>query len=392
MKRYCLMQCKRIARFFPGALLAMLVLLGCLFAVFSAMVQQDRAKDQKLQIAMVGTADDSMIQMALSALKAFDSTQFSMEIIEMTESEAHQALENGLLSAYVVIPDNFVEESMSGHILPLKFVSTTGAADMISVFKEEVTEVISLLLLESQRGVYGMQSAMKSQDIGGRGTKMNALALKCVEYILVRDQLYSLESLGISDALRLEEYLLCGLFVLFLTLACLPFAPLHIRRDLSLERMLASRGHSAFSQTLWDLMIYAATLILLVLAVNTGVFLFLGKQIFPILPLVPIVFMVCSLSFLLYSLSSDLVSGVLIQFFVVVALCFISGCMYPAHFFPLSVQKFTSWLPTAAARSQLAACLTGDSYGQVWLLWAYGLAFSSMAVAIRVHRVKEAKV
>ena len=125
--------------------------------------------------------------------------------------------------------------------LPLKFVSTTGAAGMVSVFKSEVTKVISDLVLESQRGVYGMQGAMKDNGIGGRGKKMDALAFTYVEYVLARDRVYSLRQLGAAEDMGLESYLLCGLLVLFLMLGCLPFAPLMVRQDMALNRFLARR-------------------------------------------------------------------------------------------------------------------------------------------------------
>lgn len=397
MGNYFLLQCKRIARFLPGALLAMLVLLGGLLTVFSVMVRQDTQapENQKFQVGLVGTAGDTMVQMGLAALKNFDSTQLSMEIVEMTEPEARSALEKGTIGAYIVIPDNFVDEAMSGRILPLKFVSTTGAASVVSVFKEEVTQVISLLLLESQRGVYGMQGAMKAQDIGGRGKKMDALALTYVEYVLTRDRTYSLQELGISDDLGLEDYLLCGLLVLFLMLACLPFAPLMIRRDLSLERMLASRGCSALGQVLCELVCYCLGLLAMVLAVAGLASVFTGdglKQL-ELLPALPVVLMVCTFSFLLYALSSDLIGGVLMQFFVTLALCFVSGCMYPVYFFPVGVQKMAGWLPTGAARSQLAACLTGEiSTRTLLLLLGYTAVFALAAAAVRLHRVKEARV
>jgi len=338
MGSYFLMQCKRIARYLPGAFLAMLVLLGGLLAVFSMMVRQDAIapENQKFQVGMVGTAGDTMVQMGLAALKSFDSSQMSMEIVEMTEPEARAALEKGAIGAYIVIPEDFVDEAMTGHILPLKFVSTTGAASVVSVFKEEVTDVISVLLLESQRGVYGMQGAMKAQDIGGRGKKMDALALTYVEYVLTRDHTYSLQELGISDALGFADYLLCGLFVLFLMLACLPFAPLMIRRDMALERMLAARGRSALGQILCDLFAYCGGLTVMVAAIAA-----LGKALagdamdVELLPGIPVILMVCSFSFLLYTLSSDLIGGVLVQFFATLALCFVSGCMYPVYFFPV---------------------------------------------------------
>lgn len=391
MKRYCLLQCKRIARYLPGALLAMLVLFGGLMAVFSATLRQDTDKNQKFQIAMVGTADDMMLQMGLTALKTFDSTQFAMEIVEMSEADAHAALEKGSISAYVVFPEEFMDEAMSGRILPVKFVSTTGAAGVVSVFKEEVTKVISRLLLDSQRGVFGMQDAMGDLDVPYQG-RLDALAITFVEYILARDHAYSLKELGISNALGLEDYLLCGLFLLFLMLACLPFAPLMIRRDMALDRMLSARGCSTLAQALCDLGVYMAGFLLLVAVLKIPAGFLAPRLKLELIPMLPVIFTVCSLSFLLYTLCADLISGVLVQFFTTLALCFVSGCMYPIFFFPLSVQKLAEWLPTGAARSQLTACLTGDAYDRVWLLWVYGLVFSLAAVAVRLRRVKEARV
>ena len=391
MKRYCLLQCKRIARYLPGALLAMLVLFGGLMTVFSAAMRQDTASDKKFQVAMVGTADDMMLQMGLTALKTFDSTQFAMEIVEMTEEEARAALEKGSISAYLVFPEGFMDEALGGHILPVKFVSTTGAAGVVSVFKEEVTKVISRLLLDSQRGVFGMQDAMGDLDVPYNG-RLDILAFTFVDYILARDNLYTLDEMGISNALGLEDYLLCGLFLLFLMLACLPFAPLMIRRDMALDRMLSARGCGVPAQTLCDLGIYMAGFCLLVAVLKIPA-AFLAPQLkLELIPMLPVIFTVCSLSFLLYTLCADLISGVLVQFFTTLALCFVSGCMYPIFFFPLSVQKLAGWLPTGVARSQLTACLTGEGYDRVWLLWVYGLVFTAISVLARLRRVKEARV
>jgi len=119
--------------------------------------------------------------------------------------------------------------------------------------------------------------------------------------VLTRDHTYSRQELGISDALGFADYLLCGLFVLFLMLACLPFAPLMIRRDMALERMLAARGRSALGQILCDLFAYCGGLTVMVAAIAA-----LGKALagdamdVELLPGIPVILMVCSFSFLLY--------------------------------------------------------------------------------------------
>lgn len=388
MGRYFILQCKRLARFLPGALLAMAVLLGGLLAAFALTVRQETPTDQKFQIALVGTADDRMMQMGLTALKAFDSSQLSMEILEMDEPTARTALEQGRIGAYIVIPEEFMEEAMDGHILPLKFVSTTGAAGMVSVFKSEVTKVISDLVLESQRGVYGMQGAMKDNGIGGRGKKMDALAFTYVEYVLARDRVYSLRQLGAAEDMGLESYLLCGLLVLFLMLGCLPFAPLMVRQDMALNRMLAARGRHALGQYLCDFTAYCGGILVSALVLGLAAKYF-AKDL-TLLPAFPAVLMLASFSFLLYTLTGNLISGVLLQFFTALSLCFVSGCMYPVYFFPEGLQKLAPWLPTGAARAQLSACFGGE--GSLPLVLGYTLLFCILGGCLRLRRMKEASL
>ena len=395
MGKYFLLQCKRIARFLPGALLAMLVLLSGLLAAFSVATQRSAAsaESEKIKIAMVGTAGDTMLQIGLAALKNFDSTQFSMEIVEMTEPEARKALAQGSIGAYVVIPENFVEEATYGRILPLKFVSTVGAASMVSVLKSEVTEMVSLLLLESQRGIYGMQEAMRDENIGKRGQHMEMLAFEYVECILARDRVYSLEELGIADALGIMDYLLCGFFVLFLLLACLPFASFMIRRDMALSRMLVSRGRSALGQILCDFAAYLICMLILVLPMPALAAIIVpgGLRGLSLQYILPVAFLVCAFTFLIYTLASELISGVLMEFFLALALCFVSGCLYPVHFFPVGVQKVAGWLPTGAARSFLSCSITEEKTGLAgWLILGYSLVFLLTAILVRLRRLKEA--
>lgn len=400
MGTYCYLQIKRLARFLPGALCVVLLLLAALLTAFTVMVRSDAAgeENQKIRIAMTGTAEDGMLQMGLAAMRSFDSTQFTLELVEMAEPEARTALQRGQIGAYLVIPDGFMDEAMNGNILPIKFVSTTGAAGMVTIFKEEVSQVISSILLESQQGVYGMQKAMRDNEIGKRGQHMTDLAMTYVEYVLVRDKVYRVESLGIADTLGLTEYLVCGLAVLLLHLACLPFAPLMVRRDLSLARMLAAKGKGAAAQSLCDLAVYMLGILTLVLVLLAGTAL-AGDALGEInlgdvlLRSLPVLLLVCSFSFMLYALCADLISGVLLQFFAVVAMCFVSGCMYPVYFFPVSVQKLAAWLPAGLARSHLAGCFTGEqNWETVLLLLGYSVLFCAVGTAARVRAVKEARV
>ena len=101
----------------------------------------------------------------------------------------------------------------------------------------------------------------------------------------------------------------------------------------------------------------------------------------------PVAVLAAAVSYLVYSLVSDLISGVLLQFFVSLALCFVSGCLYPVYFFPSGVQRVAAWLPTGAARNYLA----GAPWGLAVTL-GYVLVLFLLGSFLRCRKIRGGKV
>ena len=394
MGRYFWMQCKRLFRYFPGALLAAVLLLGGLLAAITLLTEKAQNSDEQtpFKIAISGYTDDSFLQMGLSAIESFDSTRFSLEILQMDEAAASRALKKGEIAAYAVIPQDFVDSAFRGEVIPIKFVSTAGATGLVSIFKEEVTDVISDLLVYSQKGVIGMMDAHYENDLGSElHNHPDVMSFYYVDYVLARDRIYTLETLGFGDQPSLGEYLLCGLTVLFLLLCCLPFAPVMVHSDDSLAKMLNARGRPALQQSMLDFCAYCLGLFLLALGAVLLAGLFAPAQI-PLRRLVsgwPVILLVSAITFMLYCLCRELISAVLLQFFAGISLCFASGCLYPVYFFPVSLQKLGNLLPTGAARSLLSGSLSGTrNPGATALVFGYSLVFVAVGAALRRHRIK----
>ena len=393
MDKYFWMQGKRLCRSMPGALLAAVILLGSLLGIFSLMVRQDAAgaQKQKLRVALVGYTENEYLQMGLTVMSQYDSARFSLEIQQMEPEQAKRALARGEIAAYVEVPAEFMDQAMQGNIVPLKFVTTTGAVGLVSIFKDELTGVISEVLFSAQKGVFGVESAVRDNGLL-LGDTLNVMSIRYAEYVFARDKTYSLEELGIGDKLGLEGYLLCGLGVLFLLLCCLPYAPLLIRRDLSLQRVLCAGGRPALMQALAEYGAYCLTLFGMVLVLLLGAEVFAGSD-FPffavLLRVIPVVLMAAALSYMLCCLATDLIGGMVLQFFSMLALCFVSGCIYPVYVFPVGVQQVAAWLPAGIARSLLAGCITGESAGllPVYLL-AYAAVFFLIGSLVNARRIK----
>lgn len=391
MGKYFVLQLKRLLRFLLPVLLVAAVLFGCLGGVYQGILALDAENNQqtKFQVGLVGTAGNTYIELGLAMLGSFDSTRFSVEFVQMDEPEAKKAMEQRKLSAYMVIPDGFIDAAQHGNFLPVRFVSTVGATGLVSILKDEMTKIVETILVETQKGTYGAGNAAEAGGADGDSVIYN-ISIKYVEFVLARSKLYRVQERGIFDGLGLGGYLVSGLGVVLLLLICLSFAPVMIRRDHALSRMLCARRNPAEIQFLLDFAVYMIGL----LAIGGVVLVLLtlypggGVSLLAVVKGLPVLLALGAMSMLLYELVSDLVSGVLMQFFVSLVLCFVSGCMYPIAFFPETIQKLSAFLPTGLARMQLADCLRGGySPYTTFMLLAFAVLFLGIGMLIRKTKV-----
>ena len=390
MRKYFVLQLKRLLRILPPVLLVAAILFGCLGVVYDGVLALDAESNQqtKVQVGLVGTTGDAYLELGLAMLGSFDATRFSVEFVQLEEETAQNKLRRGELSAYMVIPEGFLEAATQGDFLPVRFVSSVGATGLVSILKEEMTRIVETILIETQKGTYGAGDAADAAGADGSGVIYN-ISLKYVEFVLARSKMYRVKQSGVFDGLGLGGYLVSGLGVVLFLVTCLSFAPMMIRRDYALSRMLCARRIPAEIQLLLDFAVYMTGLLaiggigLLLLALSGR-----GISLLTVIKGLPAVLALGAMSMLLYELASDLVSGVLMQFFATLALCFVSGCMYPIAFFPETIQKLSVFLPTGLARMQLADCLRGGySPYTTGILLAFAGLFLGIAMIIRKTKV-----
>lgn len=387
MKKYFVVQLKRLLRLLLPVLLMAAVLFGCLMVVLDAVgdLTEPEGDTMKFKLGLVGTVDDLYLQLGLKALQSLDSTRYSLEMVEMTEADAETALRRGEIAAFIAFPEHFLENALHGDILPLKFVCTTGAIGIVSLIKEEFTQVLEGILLAAQKGIYGSGNAMNANGMSGSQV-VSDISLEYAEFIFRRGNMYRTSGLKAFDGLGMDGYMAIALSITLFMMLCLTFAPRMIHKDHSLTRMLYAGQRRIIWQVLCDFSVYLLGLIAVTLVILLYLVFWQGAEL--TLPLIlqgiPALLTLGALSFLMYELSSDLVSGLLLQFFGSLALCFICGCMYPITFFPESVQTVSAHLPMGLARLQLSGCATGEfSLSVTCGLIAYCILFLTASVLIR---------
>ena len=403
MKRYFYLQLKRGLRVFPFILLTALIILTSVVTVFLAVQSrmQNGEENQRFKIAITGDLDDKYSRLGLAVLQNFDDTRFAIDLTEMTADEAESQLKKGMISAYVILPENFIERALSGDVDRVTYVTSAGGQNVVSMFKNEFTALITDMIVHSEKGTYAIYSAVKESGLSGAGKHMDELCMEYVDLIFSRSKVMTVEQLGISQGVSTAEYYVCGLTVFLLMLLGITFVTVCVRSDLSLNRLLVSKGSSALAQTTCEFAAHYIILSLLIAvmsAVGSVALAIMGKgdllltNFTNLLPLFARIFvillMISGFNTLMFELSGNMVSAVLFHFFASIGLCYISGCFYPIYSLPLPLQKLSHFLPTGIAREYLEGYFVGDTnYTQLVGILIFTVGFLAVTHLIRSSKI-----
>lgn len=407
---YLTAQFKRIRQLFPMVMAVTAILICCLgvLAVLLFRADAGQEKKQTVKIGLAGSAEGSYLGFGIEAIQSLDTSRFAIEFLRMeSEEEAGEALKRGELSAYLSVPEGYVEALVRGETPRIAYVTSKDAAGIGSVVMMELLNTVSSLITESQSTIYCTQKLLGDK---GRQDIMrdvsDRLYLRYVDLILGREEIYELELTGVSGGLSLPEYYVCAVLLVFLMLWGAAAAPLFAQRDYSLCRLLRTKGLTAGRQILAEYLAYAVLLygvfLAAVLLAGAAVFFF-GVSVFPLewsamaavlsfnwmTGMLPVILLIAALHFCVWEWIPNPVTGTLAQFLGAVGMGYLSGCYYPITFFPEEIQMLAPFLPTGAAMGYSGKLLSG---GAVWreaaVMAAYALSCLAAAVCCRKRKAE----
>lgn len=374
MVKYFLVTLKRLLKTFPYIFSTVLILLLCMFIAFgSAMNITEDEGQVRFRLALVCDDQDPYFMAGLDIVQAYDSTRFAIDTVKMDEADAHKALARGELDAYVVIPEGYIQAAMDGKLGTMKYVSTTGATDLVTLFKDEITAVVSQIIIACEKGMYAVERIAVDYDFESKASEYTGeISLKYVDYILDRSDMYYVDELGIRDSLGFDGYLFSGITVLVFSLMLIPAGICFINQDLSVQALLKSRNVHSGMQVLAEYLALVIVVFIPTLLVSLIVFLFsdaIPAQLLRLLqvflpnrlPLLLLVIMnLVAFGYLVFQYANELVGGLLLYFFIALAFCFVSGCVYPDYFFPDVLRCVSRYTPQGISRSLLADYVVGN--------------------------------
>lgn len=405
MRKYFVLNLKRLTKVLPYIFATVLLLFSCMFLAFHTAIKAAEGKGQvRFRLALV-CGDDPYFQTGLDVIQAYDSTRFAIETLHLDEEKARDALNRGELDAYVVIPDGYIRDAMNGKLGELQYVSTTGAVELTTLFKDEITGVVSDIIISCEKAMYGVERIDEDYALeNGAGAYTGQISMKYVELLLDRTDMYYVDALGVRDSLGFDGYLFAGIVVLLCAVMLIPACVSFIKPELSLNRLLRSKGIGAGMQVVGEYLAFITILFIPMAFLSLGVVLIGSAIPAELMRLITVfqpdnfifLFIVllnaAAFAYLFFQLADELVGGILLYFFASLALCFVSGCIYPTYFFPDLLRNVSQFTPQGLSRTIIGSCIIGNvRYTDLFLLSVYTVVLLAAAYVIRLVRLNSAK-
>ena len=395
LKRYFFLQLKRMAVCIPYLCVYVLLMIagvGCVFGLLQKK-NTEEANMQKIPIGIVGNMEETYFNIAFTALEKLDATKHTLELHRMNETDAKGALWNGELMAYAIIPDGFVESVLVGKNKQILFVTTNASYDLGNRIVEELTAVISSLLVETQNAIYGMQTLAEEKQLEyDQSAAVQQLNLQYIDLVLNRPDLFEIQYLEENSSFSWKNYYGCAFFVAILSfwgMGCVVFA---VKRDVALAKLFRVRGYSIAGLVFGEYLAYTGWLLVgacIVVSMFCAVGLLPGNALQVFVIVIPVIASLAAVQFFLYELTDGIISAVLWQFITGVFSCYVAGCFYPTTFFPEVVQRLAIGLPQGAALQYMQAYERGEKNREaLCLLLVYIVVCLGGTIVVRKGNVE----
>ena len=405
-KQYWKVQLKRAGKALPGICLLTVFLTVGLLVLMKAMflIEESKSENRIVNVGIVGDIDDTYLGIGIEVIKNMDGIRNLVDIQTMTEEEAKQAFASGDISAYLLVPEGFIDSVVYGENKQLTYVTNEAAQDIGGLLINELVGSISQMITMTQTSVQSMQSYMLEHDMrDGLWEATEGINIAYIEVVLNRMDMFELEELGISNSISFTGHLFTGILVLLMLLWGINSVSLLVRSENSLLKILHTRGLNSRKQVLSEvgayLVLQCASLLCVFicviiikaafgLSIREWDVLEAGEKLLFVVKLVPVVMLTATMQALLYELVTNVVTGVLLQFVVAVSMAYVSGCIYPLSFFPEALQVLGAYSPIGVALRYLQKNLTyRNGWGEFCIMILYILLFVGLHIWKRNLRI-----
>ncbi|MCQ2456289.1 MAG: ABC transporter permease [Clostridia bacterium] len=404
--KYLSARLKRSVRLYPVIFAVTVLLIAAIILAGVLILGSYRSSDEtkKLELGITGDLSDDYLSAGISAVKRLDSSRFTIDFKELEEEEAKRELMDLSIDGFLRIPTGFMDSMFYGGDLQVTYVARRAPTTFSSFLILEIADAASKIVTESANALNVINDVAKDNGLNGNKLE-DVLYNEYLGFALVRNEVSDIEYIGVSEGLTIGGYYACAVLVFFLLMWGISSHGILFKKDRSIEKLLYSNGVKSVRQVLCEyvgyflLTLFTLAVIMAIVGsavtlsrVDTGIEELSGAGLYDFLSftvkIIPAVLLMTALHTLVYEALPSRVSVIITEFLLAVGGGYISGCFYPDHFFPVSLQKAASVLPIGVSFRFVKETLASElSDTAIVAAAAYSLLFLALTAAIRQYRM-----
>lgn len=413
---YTKLRLKAVLKIFPS--MCIMTLLLCLSLGGMLYLQSARSlsltegdEDATVPIGISGVSDSGTFSAAFPALLQLDSSRSEVTfLLYDTKKEAVRAIRKNEIVAAIDIPDGVVDTLLSGGLDRMTLIVPASSAGLEALIMRELAKSVSIILgsMNSASNVLSdYYTASGTTDPDVITNAQTDLLLTSMQDMLHRKHMFQVRYVRSVQQLSIESFYLVSMVLLLILLIGVMCAGSFIRSDYSLARLLNLRRLGASKQIIAE---YVSLVVLLVCL--SALFLPLIGAALSRMPItfsafgltpesfmkgflafclksLPVILLAAAIDLLLYELSESLITGVLLQFLVMIALAYLSGVFYTTQTMPESLKTLQPFLPTGQAILYLQYTARGRAFPakSLTLVLIWTILFLTGSILLRRSKV-----
>lgn len=381
-KNYFYKMAKRTFQVLPVVFLSMAGMLSLFFCCLTAF-----RLDGRVKVGVTASGEDKMVSALVTYVEHMNDIASSCEFTTVNEEDGREQLEQGEISALIVIPEGILSRIYKNENVNVR-VYLPQNPTLESGLIREFSEACASLVLSAKSGDYTAYELYQRYGISGdKRQVVRDMNIGYISFAMLQEKLFANEIVagedGMSDGNR---FFVAGLTCLLLLLG-IPAAGLRKRTPVVLEMQLQRKGVTCIFQQLvmtglLTACMYVSGVIALVVA-----YIYTGLEqglVLSMLCLLPVCFAVASLFQFLYSCGGGTVGTVLVIFLLAVFLVFMPGGIFPPYILPSEIVCLGQILPGGLMMKIFWRCMWQNKMGwECLFIFLYGISFFLLSIWIR---------
>lgn len=369
-------------------LAAVCLIVAGMIVFCAGVLQESNGVGNKLRIGYV--AEKNVVtDLAVSYVQDMESVKSICSLEAVTEQQGKQLLENGDLSALIVLPKDIINEILSGSNTPATLylpgnaqgaVPGGGLSAVGSMLFEELASAAIGMLGTAQAEIYASDAILQELAAGsGAGIFGDGFLQSMyddinrfnLEVVAGREKLFQIKTLSLTENNTYTVYYGSALFTVYALFAGL-FMGKFCKRS-SLQQMMADRRIGVgYVAQLGARCLAGSMLMLLVLLLPflVSLVLYLMPQVGSVLAiemtwqglvsLILITGFVTVYDMMIYQMIEKRESALVVTGVLAVLQAYLSGCLIPSVLLPKAVASVGKYLPAAMIKKGITLLFTGD--------------------------------